>query len=255
MLQLNKAKPFGEIHPPMIEPDFDRPAHFEQDDKFFDQHGRHIIAGTPLHEMDEPGASGASDASASAPAAADVSYSPTELIVHADTIPWSEFQRDAKRILGPTCPAGKAAIVEALKKAVTAFEEKRQRQRQRNADMGAEAATRTAQTQQAVANAAPDADPPDTTQGGQVDLEAALPPAQRGATTKPPPVPQAVPKKGAVDLKAWATGHADYLISDVRKAIRQGYNKQISGENERADMVDFLVGAGLITADQARKDV
>lgn len=234
MLKLDAKQPFGTIHPPLTEAGFDRPAHFEQGNKYFDQHGRQIVAGQPLPDAAPP-------VDANIGATVRPAYTPTELIVHADTIPWAEFAHDAKLILGAKCPAGKEAIVVALRKAVAGFEEKRRNKRERDAVLGTRGA----------ASEVPDADPPDTTQGGQVDLEALLPPAQHGATSKPPPVP----KKGAVDLKAWAMGHADYLISEVRKAIRQQYAKQISGENERADMVAFLVEVGCITAEQARKDV
>lgn len=63
---------------------------------------------------------------------------------------------------------------------------------------------------------------------------------------------EAAAASGGVDLKSWATGQREYLFAEVQKTIRKTYNKQVS---ERVDAVNFLVDQGLLTADQARRDV
>lgn len=63
--------------------------------------------------------------------------------------------------------------------------------------------------------------------------------------------PKAPVAKG-VDLAAWARGHKEYLWGDVRKTIKAAYGRNV---NERDDAVEFLIGQGVITANEARQDV
>lgn len=64
-------------------------------------------------------------------------------------------------------------------------------------------------------------------------------------------VKESAPASG-VDLAAWARGQREYLWGDVRKAIRATYSRSVQ---ERHDAVEMLITEGVITADEARKDV
>ena len=227
-MKLNRSKPFGTVNPPETMPGTDRAAAYAQDGKWFDAHDREIVSGQKL---------GAEEVAriktevAQAQAKTEQPLSPAELIADANTLPYAVFQREAKRILGDTCPAGKEQIVAALKKAVGEYTERQQKRGHKP---------------RAKPDVA-DADPPDT----DAESSKTAPASERSsASTK-----AAKAGKGAIDLAAWARGNANYLFGDVRKAIRQEYGKQISGANEKMEALDFLIENKVITAAQARKDI
>ena len=114
-MRLDRKRAFGTVTPPeAISEDDDRYAYYAQDGQYFDQHGLAIGAGdVPVAEPDEPDDAG--------PA---VSLTPKALLDQADALPWAQFRSEAKRILGPDCPGGKAAIVKALADAIAAYEAK-----------------------------------------------------------------------------------------------------------------------------------
>lgn len=109
MLMLNKSQPYGKIAPAWQPDEFDRPAYYEQNGKMFDAHGRLIEAGKPLQvsqpapadaENDEPGDEPPVDVAA--------------LLEGADTMPWPQFRKRAREVLGDTCPGDKAGMKAAL---------------------------------------------------------------------------------------------------------------------------------------------
>jgi hypothetical protein len=208
----------GTISPPLIDSRFDRPAYYSQAfdgvEHFFDAHGVLIEEGKP--------APASSKAATSEP---DVQrqLSPRELIKGADTLPWSLFLKESQRVLGPECPAGKAAIVESLKKHLTVFEGKK--------------ATKGGRKPQNDAKAPPP------------DADAELGPE---AVAETPPEPVAA---GAVDLAAWGRGDKEYRFAEVRKEIRRKFGVQIAGAHERAEAVELLVKEKVISAAAAREDV
>jgi hypothetical protein len=58
--------------------------------------------------------------------------------------------------------------------------------------------------------------------------------------------------KTGVDLAAWGRGQKEYLWGEVRKAIKSEFGRNVS---ERDDAVEFLIGEGIITSEEAREDV
>lgn len=206
-MKMNRNSPFGKISPAMMEGEMDRPAHYEQDGKLFDAHDRWIEPGKPLVV--------AKTAAPRVDVAAAVEAIPaSRLLEQADTMAWSKFRLQAKKILGETCPGDKEGIKAALAAGI-AFVQAREEKR-----------APPAQADQAGLSW-------DSITGGNEASAAAVAP-------------------GGVDLKAWATGQREYLFGEVQKAIRKTYNKQIT---ERVDAVTFLIEQGIVTADQARRDV
>ena len=225
MSKLDRSKPYGTITPPWEDnPDFDRPAHFEQGGRYFDAQDREIIAGEPAAKPARAKAATQSTstdkAKNAAPTASDeanpldhdgdgrpggslpagpaLDVTAAELLARmkARTIAWNAAQKSAKRILGGDCPAGKAAIMEALKVA-----------------------------------------------------------AQAGSKHKPAPEKsnkKEAPDTGGIDLAAWGRGQKEYLFDEVRKAIRKAYHV---GVNDRRAAIEVLLDENLITADEARQDL
>ncbi len=104
---LNRMKPFGKIAGDTFIPEGgDRPAHYEQDGKFFDAHGRLI----------EPGVSGAAPAveEDDEPIGDLPNMTVAELIKQADHMPWRQFKAAAQGMLGEGAPGTKATLIEAL---------------------------------------------------------------------------------------------------------------------------------------------
>lgn len=227
MRKLDRARAFGKITPPYEADDFDRPAFYEQDGAFFDQHDREIVPGQPLqqivphapgpvtkesdpeprHPLDHDGDGHPGGSLPAGPV--DPAMSPAELLASADTLPWPQFRKQAKAIFGPECPANKDAIKVALEQAIAGYEASQQRRAER-----------------------------------------AAAPQQEAAPTPPPAAPAG--KSSGIDLAAWGRGKTEYLFGDIRKEIRSRYGKVVT---ERHDAVDFLIEQGLITAESARKDV
>lgn len=119
-MQLDRTRPFGTVSPPLMEEDFDRPAHYEQDGKLFDAHDRLIIPGEPL-----PG-----QAPKKVEAEAVEVVSVSELLATVDSTPWFKWLKQAKAVLGPTCPAGKSSILEALREAQAAYTARQEKRTQ-----------------------------------------------------------------------------------------------------------------------------
>lgn len=120
-MKLDRSKPFGKIAGDLFIPEgCDRPAAYEQDGMFFDAHDRLIEAGKSVSIV---------------PNEDDDEQLPTnvaDLLRAADTLHHNAFKKAAKAVLGPTCPAGKAAIIEALRAAQGELEaraEKRAKER------------------------------------------------------------------------------------------------------------------------------
>lgn len=106
MLKLNKSRSFGKISGEIFIPDgCDRPAHYEQDGKFFDAHEREIVAGETIKDYDAD-----RDDGAAIPADLTVAG----LLRESELLPWRKFQRYAQHVLGDECPATKMAIIEKL---------------------------------------------------------------------------------------------------------------------------------------------
>lgn len=137
--RLNRDKPFGKVTPPTIEAGTDRPAFYNQDGRFYDAHDRLIVAGEtappppsvpvvaqkpavaePAKEGGAPAevAATAEDKPAAPPAAdAPAADSISKLLAKVRTLPFASFKKQAKALLGDDCPAGKDAIIAALKEA------------------------------------------------------------------------------------------------------------------------------------------
>jgi hypothetical protein len=117
MRKLDKDEDYGWITPPWRKKEWDRAAHFDQNGRFFDQHGLEIIAGQPLDKVETEEKVKEVVVKAKA-----VPISPPQLIAAAKTMPWPKFHKEARRILGKDCPSNKAAIVDALQAAIAAYE-------------------------------------------------------------------------------------------------------------------------------------
>jgi len=213
MRKLDRSRHFGKISPPYHREDFDRPAFYEQDGIFFDQHDREIIPGQPLQQIvpHEPGQVTKDEDEKPA----EQQMTPGELLRRADTRPWAHFRKEARRILGPSCPASKEEIKVALQNAIAEYQARMEARRTR------------------AANPAPQQ------------------PVQRPAQQPSAPAVQQAGSTG-VDLAAWARGQREYLFGDIRKAFREQYHKVVT---ERRDALDFLIEQGVITAEEARQDI
>jgi hypothetical protein len=228
MHKLDTTKPdtIGQITPPWQPKDFDRPAHFQQRGRFFDNHGIEIVSGQAgPGENDEP-------VVVEKKIAEPAPISPIDLIAAVGSMPWPKFHKEAKRILGKDCPAGKPAIVDALKTAIEAYEARRRKRDTTHKGISWDGVTEGKETARAQAEA--EALPPEE-------------PVQKPAKTN---------GKVAVDLRAWGCGTKEYLSAEVIKAVREKYYKQIGvGEHWRRDVVDLLLEEKVITAAQARRDI
>ena len=119
MRKLDRNAAFGRVTPPEVMAECDRPAHYAQNDRYFDQHDREIVPGQPLKVQVVPEVGQESDRTAEA-----TPISPVQLLAQSGSMPWARFIKEAKRILGPSCPAGKQAVVEALKAAVAGYQQR-----------------------------------------------------------------------------------------------------------------------------------
>ena len=221
-MKLNRNKPFGKVSPPMVIAGmYDRPACFEQDGVLFDAHDVAIVPGVETDTGPIEDDKHAAVQPPVTPAPVPTPKAETEeqamsvgtLLAAVDAMPYQTWARHARAILGPTCPAGKKAIIAALEEAKKNYENK-QAKRAQFAAASAEAE------------------------------------AEAIAASPPPPPPAAA--SGGVDLAAWGRGQKDYLFGEVQKAARQQHNVQLS---QRRAVVDFLIEAKIIRADEARRDV
>lgn len=216
MQKLDRSRDFGTITPVWQPDDFDRPAYYEQDGKFYDAHDIQIEPGKPLPAT-APQVSKAAET-----VSADTEITPYQLLKDADVMPWAAFRKHARRILGDTCPASKSDMLIALQEAVQHYEE---RQQKRKTPKAAEDAAKSA----------------GLTWGGLSGEEESL-------TAKPQ---KAAPSAG-VDLAAWARGQQEYVFGEIRKAIRTTYSASVT---ERRDALDLLIQEKVVTAAEARKDI
>lgn len=273
MKKLDRSRAFGRITPPYEPSNFDRPAFYFQDGRYYDQHDQLIEPGKPLRREPPPpppppvvsggagnlatgtpngvggaggsgskvgagGGAGGADSGGGGAAGNDQGGGAAEFhpldhdkngkkggslpadkktadkltaqdLINNPNLPWMTFRRAAMRILGPSCPASKTAILSELQKAVN-------------------------------------------------DVDAYASEQRTAAATKkirqPKGDPGPVKVKGGreVDLAAWARGQKDYLWGDVQKAIRQQFHRQVTA---RRDALETLIEEHVIPADQARKDI
>jgi hypothetical protein len=225
LLTENDKQECGKITPPWQPDDCDRPAHYDFRGQLLDQYYRPIIPGQPLPVEPKPVVSpvAVTEAAILAEPLADTDeITPAALLREANSMPWGKFQKQAKRILGKTCPAGKQAIIGALTTAISEYEARKAKRSTQHNGMSWDSLT-----------------------GGEE--------AKAAETPVPVAAPAAPNAKGSgVDLAAWGRGAKDYLFGDVSKAIRAKYGAQFT---ERRDARDFLVDQGLVPASQARQDV
>lgn len=133
MITLDKTKPFGKVVPPWHPEDCDRAAHYEQGGRLFDAHGRAIEPGKPLAVA--KAATKSAKPAANTPTSADEETSGNDvefdenayvdimtLLEGAEEIPWPQFRKRAREILGPDCPSDKAGMKEALATALEKVE-------------------------------------------------------------------------------------------------------------------------------------
>ncbi len=221
MQKLDRSRTFGAISPPYQEENFDRPAYYEQDSRFYDAHDRLIEPGKPVEAQDDTQGAAERDAAEG--------LSPAELVHQADVIPWGAFRKRAKEILGDTCPASKSEMLTALRAAIQHYEARKQARRSKPAP-AAEPAKSSGLTWNGLT--------------GQDEGDAEL--------TAKPQAPQAPAKSGEVDLAAWARGQNEYIFGEIRKSIRSKYSTSVT---ERRDAIDLLIAEKVITAAEARKDI
>lgn len=123
-MQLDRKKPFGKITgETFVPPGADRPAMYEQEGKFFDNHM--MLIGTGGTQAEIP----ADDADDGQTVEDDdlPTMTVAELISQANTMSWPAFKKKAQQTLGPSCPPTKIAIVEALKGAQQEFDTRAQK--------------------------------------------------------------------------------------------------------------------------------
>jgi hypothetical protein len=123
MLRLDKSRDYGNVTPPYQPPDALRAAHFDQDGRLFDQHGRDIYAEvketappepkTPPQPTAEKKVKGVKVKTGAARA--------EELVYASDQMTWPAFKKEALAVLGPSGSPnfGKAQLVELLKAAAS----------------------------------------------------------------------------------------------------------------------------------------
>lgn len=210
MLRFDKSRPYGEVCPPFRPDGCDRVAMYDQGGNLFCAAGYQIIPGKPL-KIEAPEAASAPETAAQ--------MSVEQLLRDASSMAHAEFKKHAKAILGDTCPGGKAAILESLKKHLAVYQAKQAERQSRHKGLSWDAMTGGAESQ--------DGEPP----------------------VAAPPVPPAAP--GTIDLAAWGRGQREYLWAEVRKAIRAKYH---TGVTQRRDAVNLLIDQGLIRAAEARAD-
>jgi hypothetical protein len=95
------------VTPPYTAPDLDRPAHYQQGDRYLDEHGREIVPGVPL--------------SAEALAAAQAAEADceglllTQLLDRASDTPFHVLLAVGRTVIGPKCPHSAAQIQEQMR--------------------------------------------------------------------------------------------------------------------------------------------
>jgi hypothetical protein len=243
-----KRRDVGKIVPAWHPDEFDRPAHYQFKDKFFDAHGREIVPGEPLQEEDmaDEDAEGEDDGHAG--------LSPAALIGQANTMPWSRFKALAQELLGPTCPKAKPGIVARLQALVEGRQTK---------------VTTVSRKGVAITEAAPKDAPQEAPKAGgkpkngggakswpAAPKEKPAPAAEAAEASTPPTAPAAkaspAAQPGVVDLAAWGRGEVDYLNGPLAKAAKAELKVPLT---ERREILDALIDNGVIEADEARTDL
>lgn len=249
MLRIDvKRKDVGKITPSYHPDEFDRPAHYEWQNKFFDAHGREIVPGQPLVEEASDAVDGAED---EAPAA-DGKQLAAYLIENANSLPWGQFKADAQSLLGASCPKNKPGILARLQALVEGREVRVVKADDRknvaiNQPVPAPASKPAKQGAKAW--------PPRPKEVATAPAAASAPasneaPAEAAAAAKP--APAAPVQAGAIDLAAWGRGEVDYLNGQLTRAAKSQLGIQVT---ERRDLLEQLVAKGLVTAEGARVDL
>jgi hypothetical protein len=92
---------------------------------------------------------------------------------------------------------------------------------------------------------------PDKPRGGRPKGSTNKPKAPKAPKALAPAAKPAAPiVEGEVNLTAWATGSADYIMADVYKAIRTRYSRNVTNE---ADAIETLINEGVVTADDVKR--
>ena len=113
MLKLDRSKPFGKVSPPLILENVDRPACYEQNGVLFDAHDIAVLGGSSPPAAERQAAPIAD--------ANETPMSVEALIAAADEMPYQTWAKQARVVLGPTCPSGKKAILLGLEEARSAY--------------------------------------------------------------------------------------------------------------------------------------
>jgi hypothetical protein len=242
MLRIDvKRRDVGKISPPFTPDQFDRPAHYQLGDKFFDAHGYEIVPGEAFERPAEDEAGDDDEGGGIAPAA---------LIAQANTMPWSQFKALAQEILGDGCPKNKGGIVARLQALVDGRVLKDAAPVQRETRPLASAAAGSAKPWPATPKEKPAVAPvpsrkPAAPQSASAPV-AAAPAKPAGAK------PAAANGTAGIDLAAWGRGEANYLNGQLTKAAKAQFSVAFT---ERRDILDHLIAEGVVSADEARTDL
>lgn len=124
-MRLDRTRPFGKIAGEIFIPEgCDRAALYEQDGRMFDAHDRLIEPGVTLAA--DPGKPKGTDVTVPPSGVTEV-VTVADLLRQADSMHWRTFKKAAEGVLGATCPAGKAQIIEALRAAQREFDARAER--------------------------------------------------------------------------------------------------------------------------------
>jgi hypothetical protein len=262
MLKLDRKAPFGTISPPYHAEGCDRPAHYDQGGRLYDNHDRLIEPGKPARSevtVDAP-----APVAAPAPRVRKNAVDPlikkrqeaaVALIKQEKSIPWLKFRNEARHILGAevvTNALKKEEVVALVRKAAGG------KMPPDVAPGAAPAPEPVPETQVDLEEAIGAEDDPDDEDdddddaGDDDDRDAG---ADSGDSPEPPPAappPVEAKSKVGVDLAAWGRGEKNYLFGEIQKEIRGQHSKQVM---TRRDAVDFLIEKRIITAKAARTDV
>lgn len=229
-MKFNRNKPYGEITPPY------RGASFQQGDQYYDADFKRIAELSKAPKLRE---------------VQPVDLSPigaveAKLIMMAEDpdITWQEFRKASRGALDE-CPTTKDKIVEALKDQIV---------QQILAKHPYSKAT--PQDPSAPSVEAAEDEFKGMTWGDESGKKSAVPPAPPEEDDDNPidpgdmngPEAAEAPNDGPVDLAAWGKGRAPYLFSDVQKAIREKFARQVS---KKIDAVDLLIDEGVIPVVEA----